>query len=163
MANIDAIYKDVLRLYEIAAPLNKVTSEVEAPFDMGLTAFRDLLYKVRANSEFMANAHSVAILNLTKATDEVAKLREKYQDAYDEAVAKGVASLGHASWEERASIFRVQNIDAAKELRQAERKLELIKGIVDAIKVLSQSMQRARGDLTPLVDIIQFGERVGEF
>jgi hypothetical protein len=86
----------------------------------------------------------------------------EHQAKYDEIVIRLANLHPTLSWEERASHYRVKTVDTAIKVRRAETALAEATAIIEAIEILVRSIQRARYDLSALMEGLKFAERLGE-
>ena len=153
---LDSSYKEMQELNNLAPDSMDYTVE-------GLQKFSEHINKARANSERAASVQAAAIRLASRARAINLSIKEGYQSIYDEVVEKENVKISHLSWEERGSIYRLRVLDARVTIHKSERSMILIDGLISAIDVLGRSVQKARNDLVAIVDVLKFGERVGDF
>ncbi len=128
----------------------------------GINALADALMEARAFSERAAElqGQGAELHGLARYAQRI--LAENHQDSYDEKVQQRSARLSNLSWEERASLYRVDTMMTLGPLREGERLMEVIDGRSEHIKSLAWSLYRARQDLQAVVQTMRAGETLGD-
>lgn len=125
---------------------------------------------VRAQALASANSDRAAVLlasanvHWSAYSAEVQRVRDQWQEEYDSVVLRGPTQPQWASrsWEERASVYRTQLLDRTRDKLRLEREQERVKGVFEAIKVLSRRVMDTRWSLHDIIEGFELGVRMRE-
>jgi len=160
LCKLGGLTEVLTELYEELSELK--ISPIEDYSQRSVVKLFDEAEKARAYSERASEIAGLSITALGVARGILSDIEVDYQDKYDEVVSKNVDYYSHLSWEERASIFRAKTLTETVELRSVKKEFARVESVHQAIDILARAKYRLRGDLMAVVQIIQFGEKLGE-
>ena len=129
----------------------------------GVQALHDAIVNAATASQSASTLHSRAaqIMGFLRAVEQQTK--EVYNRAYDIVSADiPLNNQPGISWEERASRNRVKVVDLEMAVSPIKLLLLQAEGAWQAIEILSWGFYRRRGDYTPLLDTLKFGQQLSE-
>ena len=169
LASIEQVHEQVKSMYEELLKCKNSLAELCEDEDLlpdystsGVQTLHDAIVTAATTSQSASTLHSRAaqIMGFLRAAEQQTK--EVYSRAFDAVAADIPLNTQGVSWEERASRNRIKVVDL--EMAVSPIKLLLLKaeGVWQAIEILSWGFYRRRGDFTPLLDTLKFGQQLSE-
>ena len=124
------------------------------------------LVEAMARARAIAERSSSILSELYTSLSEIRRLHRDaqriYQERYDESVSKIAPGKSHLSWEERASLYRLENIDDAFTVRDFEDVIMSTELKIKGAESISRILVQGRNDLYNLAQVLKMSQQLGE-
>lgn len=148
-------------LKKLADELTKLKVSVEVDYTTeGLRKLASILGEARAHSERASEINAQAIRAVAQAHGWFNKIKNDYQDFYDNVVITESHKYLDRSWDERASIYRTKSMSKLGDLRLGEGIIALCDAYLQEIETYARSLYRARGDIEPIANLATIDYRM---